>query len=99
VKLDRPPVTDIFSKSLRPSGQAIASRVGDETVLLHLETGAYYGLDAIGTRIWELLTAGIEPIAICQRIAEEYDARPEEIRDDIRRLLEELEANRILIEA
>ena len=29
--------------------------VGDEAVLLQLDSGVYYGLDPVGSRIWELL--------------------------------------------
>ena len=58
-------MSDIFDKKLAPSGDAIASAVGDETVILHLKNGAYYGLDAIGTRIYGLLKDGHAPAAIC----------------------------------
>lgn len=92
-------MTDILAKSMRPSGQAIESRVGGETVLLHVESGAYYGLDTVGTRIWELLKEGVEPRAICRRIAEEYAVDAEEAETDARRFLEDLMANGIAIEA
>lgn len=29
--------------------------VGDGGVLLHLETGAYHGLNAVGAAVWELI--------------------------------------------
>ena len=88
---------DLLAKSMRPSGQAIESRVGDETVLLHLESGAYYGLDTVGTRIWELLKQGIDPRAICGQITRESEAEAECVEDDVRRFLEELEAKRIVV--
>jgi hypothetical protein len=30
----------------------VSSQLGDETVILHLEDGVYYGLDPVGTSIW-----------------------------------------------
>ncbi len=89
-------MSDIFDKKLAPSGDAIASAVGDETVILHLKNGAYYGLDAVGTRIFALLKEGHDPAAICARMVEEYEASPEMIEADVRRLLGELEANDIV---
>ena len=48
-------MTDILDQNLEPSREAVESRVGEETVLLHLKSGTYFGIDAVGTRIWALL--------------------------------------------
>ena len=91
-------MSDKFDKRLAPSGDAIASAVGDETVILQLKNGAYFGLDAVGTRIWELLKEGLSPTAICARMEQEYDVAPDVLEADVRRLLGELEANEIVAE-
>jgi hypothetical protein len=31
------------------------SRLGEETVILHLGSGVYFGLDAVGTLVWEAI--------------------------------------------
>ena len=33
----------------------ICRELSGETVLLNLESGVYYGLDAVGTRVWQLM--------------------------------------------
>ena len=38
--------------------QVMARTVGDETVILDLASGTYYGLDPIGARIWQLMGEG-----------------------------------------
>ena len=38
--------------------QVLARVVGEETVLLHLDSGTYFGLDPVGTRAWQLIQAG-----------------------------------------
>jgi len=38
--------------------QVMSRRVGDETVLLDLESGFYFGVDRVGQRIWELAGTG-----------------------------------------
>lgn len=91
-------MSDDMDKRLAPSGDAIASAVGDETVILQLKNGAYFGLDAVGTRIWELLKEGTAPADICARMADEYDVAPDVIEADVRRLLGELEANELIAE-
>ena len=37
------------------SSQAISRAVGDETVILDLESGAYFGLDPVGAQLWALI--------------------------------------------
>ena len=91
-------MSDKFDKKLAPSDDAIASAVGDETVILQLKNGAYFGLDAVGTRIWALLKEGHSAAAICSQMADEYDVAPEVLEADVRRLLGELEANEIVAE-
>ena len=40
--------------------------VGGEAVLLNLETGQYYGLDEVGTRMWSLLAECGQVEAACR---------------------------------
>lgn len=89
-------MTDILKTNLRPSADAIESAVGDETVLLHLVRGTYYGLDPVGTRVWALLKEGRNPTEICQVLTEEFDAPPDVIEQDVTRFLEALLQNEIV---
>jgi hypothetical protein len=38
--------------------QVMARTVGDETVILDLANGTYYGLDPVGARMWQLMSEG-----------------------------------------
>ena len=38
--------------------QVMSRLVGDETVLLNLETGLYFGLDGVGQVVWTSVSAG-----------------------------------------
>lgn len=89
--------SDILTLTLSPSQHAVESRVGEETVLLHLENATYYGLDATGTRIWELLKEGVRPPAICRAIADEYAVTLAQVEEDARRFLGDLIAHSIVI--
>ncbi len=91
-------MSDIFDKRLVPSGDAVASPAGDETVILQLKNGTYFGLDPVGTRVWQLLGDGLSPAEICARLAEEYDVAPAVLEADVHCLLVELEANDIIAE-
>ena len=49
--------------------QVMARTVGDETVILDLASGTYYGLDPVGARMWQLMTDGQTLAAICDDAA------------------------------
>ena len=90
-------MTDIFDERLVPSPDAVESAVGDETVILHLTSGTYFGLDAVGTRIWAMLKEGVATADICKRLTEEFDVSQVVAEADARKFLGELKANDILI--
>ena len=88
---------DILRQRLTPSADAFANSVGDETVLLQIKQGTYYGLDPIGTRVWAGLTEGRLAIDVCREIAEEFGVAQEIVEQDARTFLEELKANEIIV--
>ena len=67
-----------------------------ESVLLNLNTERYFGLDSVGTRMWQLVTsAPTIDSAYCQLI-EEFDADPETLRSDLSDLLNHLIENGLI---
>jgi len=91
-------MTDILQRKLSLSDDAMESPVGEETVILHLGNGTYYGLDAVGTRVWALLKDGVAPADMCRRLSEEYDVPLETVEADARTFLGDLEAQGMLVE-
>jgi hypothetical protein len=67
-----------------------------ESVLLNLETERYFGLDAVGTRMWQLVTAAATVEAALAQLVEEYDASPETLRTDVTNLLQHLLDNGLI---
>jgi hypothetical protein len=86
-----------------PGGQftvhpsVICRELSGETVLLNLESGVYYGLDAVGTRVWQLLQQGKTIDGVCEVMLEEYDVTPDVLRDDVFRLVSELRERGIVL--
>lgn len=70
--------------------QVMARTVGDETVILDLASGIYYGLDPVGARMWQLMTDGQTLEVICETLLDEYEVTPEALVGDILRLIHEL---------
>jgi hypothetical protein len=64
--------------------------VGADTVILQFGVGTYFGLDPVGTRIWELMQTPLPVSQIVERLCEEYDVTPEECERSVRALLDKM---------
>ena len=73
-----------------PHPEVIENRLGDETVMLHLGKAVYFGLDAVGTVVWERLQQGDTPEAICGHVRAAYSDAPDTVEADVMRFLAEL---------
>lgn len=75
---------------LSHSDDVLYQEVGGEAVLLDLASEQYFGLDPVGTRIWDLLDGQTSLDSIHRHLCSEYDADPERIRDDLMSLADAL---------
>ena len=70
--------------------QVMAREVGDETVILDLANGTYYGLDPVGARIWQLMAEGQTLVQVCEVMLAEYEVTREDIEHDVLALVQTL---------
>lgn len=84
---------------LRPGPDVVVREIEGEAVLLDLDSGVYFGLNEVGTRIWRLLVDGCDPAVMAERLAADYDASPDVIARDITRVLDELRARGLIVPA
>lgn len=68
----------------------VACTVAGEVVILHLDDGVYYGLNGVGTRIWQLLEQPRTLDEIVDVIVSEFDVDRQRCDEDVRSLLAEL---------
>ena len=67
----------------RPSPNAAHQTVGEEAILINLNTGSYYSLNDTGTMFWGLLD-GERTISDCaQLIATEYEVEAGMVEADL----------------
>lgn len=67
-----------------------------EAVLLETGSGRYYGLDAVGTRMWNLLREHGETEAVCRDLLLEYDVLEDRLREDLEKLVQDLSSRGLL---
>ncbi len=70
--------------------EVLHQQLDAETVLLHLTTENYYGLDEVGSRVWQLLQEHGTTEPVVAAIVQEYDVDEATVRGDVDRLLGEL---------
>lgn len=73
-----------------PTPDVLCQHVGDEVVLLDLASERYFGLDPVGSRIWQLLDQDLPLEQVLQCLCAEYDAPRDRLRDDLLLLVEQL---------
>ena len=81
---------------LRVADNVVCRNLAGESVLLNLDTGTYFGLDAVGTRLWNLVAEhGSTALAIDTLLAE-YDVDASRLRKDVMALIDQLLAKGLL---
>ena len=74
----------------------LVTEFGNETVLLNLQDGVYYGLEDTGALVWKLLRQPVSVTHIRDAVVAAYDVDPARCERDIRALISDL-ADRQLI--
>lgn len=64
--------------------------VGGEAVLLNLATGTYFGLDGVGTEIWNLLAREGTIDGVTNALLAGYDIEEPRLRLDIEQFIQQL---------
>ena len=79
--------------------EVLARQVGEETVMLDLAKGAYFGLDPVGARIWQLLAEGRTLVEVCDAVVAEYDVSQQDAEHDLLALAADLMAQGLIVRA
>jgi Coenzyme PQQ synthesis protein D (PqqD) len=77
--------------------QVMARQLGDETVILDLVSGTYFGLDPVGARIWQLISEEMALGEICEKMLEEYEVTGEALAQDVIDLADKLLEKKLII--
>ncbi|HEY7877774.1 MAG TPA: PqqD family protein [Gemmatimonadaceae bacterium] len=79
--------------------KVIYKALSDGAVLFSTEDEVYFGLNEVGSRVWELLPPTMHTVdEVCAALAIQYpDADPAMIRADVMELIAELVSHRLVI--
>jgi len=79
-----------LGQTARRSDDVLFQEVGGEAVLLDLASEQYFGLDPVGTRIWQLIGDGATLQSIHDAMLAEFDVSPDQLHHDLLALATQL---------
>jgi hypothetical protein len=71
----------------------------EETVMMSVEGGRYYGLNAVASRIWELLETPMTVAQLCARVCEEFEVDAQTCEAKVLKFVNDLIDNGVVHEA
>ncbi|PSB02272.1 lasso peptide biosynthesis PqqD family chaperone [Merismopedia glauca] len=73
------------------SQELVSSDLAGEQVILDLSSGMYYGLNPVGTRIWQLIQEPKTVKEVEETLLSEYEVEAEQCQKDLMTILEQLD--------
>lgn len=86
----KPTDESIAMRDIKPSPDVIAQRVGDNVIIVNLQTSLMYDLNRTGGRLWDLLSAGRELTDIHATLLREFEVDPGDLRREMEAILASL---------
>ena len=80
-----------LEQSIKLSPAALFQEVSGETVIMDMASETYFGLDAVGTRVWQLMQEHGQLQQVFETMLQEYEVEPAALEQDLANLLLKLE--------
>jgi hypothetical protein len=90
-------MTLALNDQLKIPEEVLTSKVGEEMILLNLQTGMYHSLDSVGARFLELLQSTHRLDAVHHALLEEFDVSTTMLESDLLKLSQEMLARGLLV--
>lgn len=81
------------------SQEVLFSKIDEEVVLMSIEADSYFGLDPIGSHIWEILSK--QPASINELVTlllEEYEVDEATCLKDVQIFIDDMSARKLIIQ-
>lgn len=85
-----------FASVIVRAEAVLSSEVAGETVLMSVENGEYYAMDAVASRIWRIIETPHPVAAVCDELLGRFDADREQLERDTLAFFNHLLAKRLI---
>ena len=79
-----------MSSIIKAAKDQASSKLAGECVILHLGSGSYFGLNEVGTRIWDLIQDAIAVNEVRDIVFSEYDVELVDCERDVLAICQQL---------
>jgi hypothetical protein len=79
------------------SDRVLWKKIDKEIVILDIENDSYFSLNDAGSRVWELLSRGLDIKSISGQIAKEYRADIKKVMKDVESVILKLKREKLII--
>lgn len=82
---------------IKRNPELVSSDVDGEKVMMSIESGEYFGLDPVGSRIWEFIENPIHVNILIEKLLDEFDVEKELCEADTLDFLNQLLEKNLII--
>lgn len=82
--------------SIQRTDDMIAAHLEKQTIVMHINSGNFYQLNRVATRIWDQLDVPLTVHALCEKLCEIFEVAPDQCRADVSAFLTEMHAKGIV---
>ena len=75
----------------------LISQLAGETVLMDTVTGEYFGINTVGTKIWDLLMAPCTVHSLVDSLVATYEITFEQCIIEVNQFLQQLESRKLVV--
>jgi hypothetical protein len=87
---------ELTQKFSKPSAVLAQELLDGDVVLLHVDSGQYFGLDRVGNEAWKVLVTGATLEDARDQLLSQFDVAPGQLMSDLEALITELTSNGLL---
>lgn len=86
---------NLEAKILR-SDELVEANIDDDKVMMSVESGLYFGLDAVASRVWELLETPLNVSELVDILTKEFDVDSTQCLEDIEPFINMLHEHKLI---
>lgn len=91
------PTISLSTRVAKDANRVIDRIVDGEALVIHLDSGDYYSLNGVGTRVWEEMDGAKTVSELANIIALEYEVTVEQAQTDVQALVDQLLSEQLVV--
>ena len=79
-----------LSSAIERNNEILATAIDGEFVMMSIDTGKYYGLNSVGSRIWELIAQPTSVESVCKTLLGEFSVEKQKCEKEVLDILQQM---------